>query len=525
MIKKLLSILFISFVILCASSSNVLEAQTQVQVALPNFDVYLNEVKLDNKNLQYPLIVYKNITYFPLTYYDSRFMGIETKWNEITGLKINLSDKVFPYVRMSSQQNKKIYIASIPTFNVEINNKVIDNKTEEYPLLEFRNVTYFPLTWRFAVQEFGWEYSFNSIEGLKISSDKYNRPEVVEVDLPVSKRDPMEIAFTATEKYFYYESSDGKIYQQSISNPNDKKPIYNLPIWTYGDSYVYPSLDTVDNIAILSYHQGGGAMGTDYVIKLFDDGSFEEYDTGYSYKKTFGDMDVRVNFWTPPSKNNLTIKKGDESSDGYKIIGDPKYYYGWICTSNEITRSFSRSSDLYLIGEDIYIIASDEDNDTFEIYKVNINNNLTTAITNETAKKFIIKENIIYFMNKDGYLFKMSIEGGVEEKLTDFSVTDFTILGEDIYYTIETPNKVKIEDSYEKTISQLFKLGSSKPLNAGINLNMSLAENYLISTCLNNEMKYNVIIIDSLGNAIYNSFEEFDSIKVNNNKVYLLKIR
>ncbi|WP_157047331.1 hypothetical protein [Alkaliphilus metalliredigens] len=41
---------------------------------------------------------------------------------------------------------------------------------ETYPLIIFRDITYFPLTWRFAVDEFRWDYSFSGESGLKIES-------------------------------------------------------------------------------------------------------------------------------------------------------------------------------------------------------------------------------------------------------------------------------------------------------------------------------------------------------------------
>ncbi len=43
--------------------------------------VTLNGQVIDNKNAKYPLLTYSNITYFPMTYQLSRFMGVETDWN------------------------------------------------------------------------------------------------------------------------------------------------------------------------------------------------------------------------------------------------------------------------------------------------------------------------------------------------------------------------------------------------------------------------------------------------------------
>ena len=44
-----------------------------VQATLPSFPVTLNGTVIDNSYRQYPLLVYNNITYFPMTYYDCRF--------------------------------------------------------------------------------------------------------------------------------------------------------------------------------------------------------------------------------------------------------------------------------------------------------------------------------------------------------------------------------------------------------------------------------------------------------------------
>lgn len=46
---------------------------TTVTVTLPTFNVVLNDINIDNHYSKYPLIVYKDITYFPMTYSDCRF--------------------------------------------------------------------------------------------------------------------------------------------------------------------------------------------------------------------------------------------------------------------------------------------------------------------------------------------------------------------------------------------------------------------------------------------------------------------
>ncbi|HCF49320.1 MAG TPA: DUF5050 domain-containing protein, partial [Syntrophomonas sp.] len=122
----------------------------------------MNGVVIDNSYSQYPLLVYKDITYFPMTYYDCRFLGLESLWNSHTGLVVVKTDVNWDYHKYSaSAKNSSSYNARVASFRVTVNGKEIDNSSKKYPLLLFRNVIYFPLTWRFAVDEFGWNYSFD----------------------------------------------------------------------------------------------------------------------------------------------------------------------------------------------------------------------------------------------------------------------------------------------------------------------------------------------------------------------------
>ena len=148
-----------------------------VTVTLPTFPVEINGIVQDQTKIEYPFIVYQDITYVPMTYYDARLLGLSTAWNDATGLAIlplnfipdseTAQQNYVPYT--STATNKSTYTAAIAAFDITVNNKTIDNNSEEYPLLIFRNVTYFPLTWRFAVDEFGWKYSFSAEAGLKIT--------------------------------------------------------------------------------------------------------------------------------------------------------------------------------------------------------------------------------------------------------------------------------------------------------------------------------------------------------------------
>ena len=169
MLKKSLPLVVILFA-LCFTH----EAQAaSVSVTLPNFTVELNGQSMDNRYSRYPLLVYKDITYFPMTYYDCKLLGLTATWTAEQGLSIDKTPGYFyEYMRdVLDSKNRSAQQAQIAVDKITVNGKAIDNATEEYPLLVFRDITYFRLTWRFAVEEFGWAYHFEEKTGLVITAN------------------------------------------------------------------------------------------------------------------------------------------------------------------------------------------------------------------------------------------------------------------------------------------------------------------------------------------------------------------
>jgi hypothetical protein len=160
-------------------SSVFAEGNTEVKVSFPIYKVSINGVLVNNVNNQYPFIVYNDITYVPMTWMDSRFLGLETTWDKSNGLTVNKTNQFNKYQPYDLALNdlSKIDNAEIVNHTIRVNNIEILNKNETYPLLAFRNITYFPLTWRFAVDEFGWSYSWSQKEGLKIDTLNTNAEE------------------------------------------------------------------------------------------------------------------------------------------------------------------------------------------------------------------------------------------------------------------------------------------------------------------------------------------------------------
>jgi hypothetical protein len=186
LLKKSLLVLTVTVGMLSALQPDHAKAAQQVTVTIPKYKVEINGVTVDNANNKYPLLSYNDITYVPMTWDYCRTLGLAVNWNEQTGLSIN-QDSMMPQklTQDVSARNdlSKSYSARVADFPITVNGKAIDQNNEKYPLLLFRDITYFPMTWRFAHDEFKWETSWDHTEGFRIvSPQRKYLSEVVDDD-------------------------------------------------------------------------------------------------------------------------------------------------------------------------------------------------------------------------------------------------------------------------------------------------------------------------------------------------------
>ena len=179
----------ISLCILCILLVPTVAYAKSVTVTIPRFPVTVNGQVMGSTHNPYPVLLYKDITYFPMAYDYAGFLGVKTNWYEKSRaygnksvLFVGVAENRSKELKITSTKipNKKCYTATVAEYGIALNTtnpkKYLNNIKEEYPILSFRGVTYFPLTWKFAAEEFGWEYSYDKQSGLKIESGDPFRP-------------------------------------------------------------------------------------------------------------------------------------------------------------------------------------------------------------------------------------------------------------------------------------------------------------------------------------------------------------
>lgn len=154
-------------------------ASASEKVIIPDYECIINDSSVYYADSEYPLISYRDITYFPMTYDYCRALSLASSWVDGKGLYIayvpfgtNDALPIYPTV-----QNAKVNEAVIPDYPIYINGKKLNNKNADYPLLNFRGVTYFPMTYAYATEEFNWKTDWQTgrftLSANNSSSDTY----------------------------------------------------------------------------------------------------------------------------------------------------------------------------------------------------------------------------------------------------------------------------------------------------------------------------------------------------------------
>lgn len=124
-----------------------------------------------------------------------------------------------------------------------------ENKKETYPVLNYRGITYLPLTWNFAVAKFDWNYTFDSRTGLCIDSRNANRPVLNNSKIgdssPLRGLRRMQYVFSDDAYAGYPQSTLDGFYMFAYKKKGGVENTFSLQEQlTEGDYYFNCSLDT-----------------------------------------------------------------------------------------------------------------------------------------------------------------------------------------------------------------------------------------------------------------------------------------
>lgn len=262
--RKAIKLTIIVLTLFYCLAINVFAKNNAVSAVIPDYQIVIDDSSVYYADSIYPFLNYKGITYLPMTYEYSRAMNLTTGWLKGSAFMVAYqpSDEALPLYETTT--NKKYNIADIPTgYNVYVNAKKVDNETAEYPILNFRGITYFPLTWEYVFEEFGWDLSFEE-NVLRINTEKntdkrWSLVEKRENDAVLQLYDCQEISLGDGNfksefimEYYNLDYKTGEITKLADYTPPETKKYSNeqIEVSVKDDGYVYYKENKLEDIYI-----------------------------------------------------------------------------------------------------------------------------------------------------------------------------------------------------------------------------------------------------------------------------------
>ncbi|MCY9697806.1 DUF5050 domain-containing protein [Paenibacillus alginolyticus] len=289
------------------------------------------------------------------------------------------------------------------------------------------------MTWRFAHDDFGWDYNWDNTSGLSITS---HNPQMNDVDLPAYAYTNDVSLFKGY--YYFVETTDttNHVYRAPMQTPSDKEEIYSYNINTAYGLQKNLSFQIRNNTLWFTYHLGGAIMGHDEFVKIGDDGKADLIQKGYlDFRDTSYGTLITLLGASAFEGGNLYLLPPGLNETNRKSVGDPGVKYGVHATYNG-GLGYSSDSSTAVIGDDVYVLASRGQSDANKINKISLKTNKSTMIVDTSVNWFRIINNKLYYVkDKDKTLYSSTLDGMGEMKLSDHAVSWFDSINGNVFYT------------------------------------------------------------------------------------------
>ncbi len=371
---KKTTIIFLVLFIMCSGLSFQGFAKSNDALAvIPDYQIVIDDSSIYYADSLYPFLNYKDVTYLPMTYEYARAMNLTTGWLEGTAFMVAFNpcdDKLPLYETTFNRKQNPVGIAA--EYNIYVNGKKVDNSTEKYPLLNFRGVTYFPITWEYAVEEFGWKISFED-DVFKIytennTADRWSIAEKREDDVVLSLYYGKEVSSEdgnvkhdyITDYYSLDSNSDNPVklddYIEKETVPAPGRSVET----TIDDGYVYYNGQKLDDIYIQEakndYIKPDGVEESGYTVDAWTSDSclpLEVIDVRvntYNYGKS-GSMGRKENYtFIKVNEGLLSLGRYKTVENVYEMNGD--IYFNTVDYAQTIFRHYLQNRRMWKLTKE-----------------------------------------------------------------------------------------------------------------------------------------------------------------------------
>lgn len=406
--KKLLgfSLSFIMvFVLLTPPFTNVVEAYdySEVTVVIPQFNVEINGISIDNYHNKYPMLVYNSLTYLPLTQDYCDALGLKTSWESNNEFSIERE----PYLDVpkqdlsSSNDLNAEYHARISNHRIMINGE--EYKDASYPFISFQDVMYMPLT-----DEMGTKLEFSAswdqMEGLKIVGDT-----------------PLMSVTHIDENMVYYTIGQ-KLYRSRLDGSD--KTLYSDISFAY-----------IEPVIVNEWIYYINAEDQYRLYRIKTDGTELEKVIDKSTISILK-FDNYLIFSTRENLPGAEFKTYRMTLDGERIIEIPNMDINLLFT-------------FHITMKDGWIYYLDHEKETF--YKINIDGNYKTELLKGEVSDLKVVDKYIYY-KLDSQLYRMDVYEHTVTQLSDKPIQYYEISDNEIFYSLGSNESYHFNDIYKMNL-------------------------------------------------------------------------
>lgn len=371
-------------------------ALPEVQAAFPAFPVTVNGTVTDQTHSPYPLLLHREITYFPMTWNYTSSLGLTVSWSKESGLSLDKKDGCIPLAQdltAEANANSGSSPAAVPApFPVKVNGKTIVNADEPYPVLLYRNIVYFPMTWRFAHEEFNWKTSWDGVRGFAIQSctkpSEEGRIQAEALNLANGGQLAVKDGWVYMNPYLWSEGA----HQLVRSKPD-------------GSSRTKLSDDKATSINVVDdwlYYIASEPSKPNAIYKMKTDGT----------ERTLVSQTNASRLWVQDGWMyylHLVERRGNDNAPFYSSNGMERMRTDG--SEKQILLSGMDINNFFLQGERLYVLTDEGEKKT--LYAMGNDGSGRTELR-EKVTDFTVIDGWIYYVKDGKQLRKMSADGSVD---------------------------------------------------------------------------------------------------------------
>ncbi|OHW61415.1 hypothetical protein EUAN_22650 [Andreesenia angusta] len=144
----------------------------KISAKVPNTSVKIDGVNINTANAKYPPLLFKDITYIPITFDIVYYLDINYNWTDASNLKFSRTIGL-----KNTKQFKQMFTdgsswSGMSAYATKVNKGIIVNNlwvNNTYPIINYKNINYIPLTYDF-VTNLGLSYTWDPVNGFNLIS-------------------------------------------------------------------------------------------------------------------------------------------------------------------------------------------------------------------------------------------------------------------------------------------------------------------------------------------------------------------